>query len=341
VLVLVLIVFSGLSLLALGLCHRTRLELRMARMRGDDLRAFYLALGGVNRAVSALRKDLAEREDEVVHFGQPWHLATSAAAEGFFVDLDDTWRTASSLFYATTDEEGRLNIRTSSPAGWLALPGMDEAAIHAILDWEDEDDTPEPQGAETADHYMRQPYPYRAKNAPIGSVWELARLAGIDRRRLLGEDANGNGALDVNEDDGAASWPPDNMDGSLDHGLIDHFTVCGDGKVNLNTANRAVLSALPGVEPADAEEVVSFRAGPDRLTFTADDRYFASPDDVAKVSNLSPTAQELLAEYGTCTSRHFRVVSQASVRQDGPLVSLWALVSRTDGEVQVVFLRRL
>jgi len=309
-------------------------------MRGDDLRAFYLALGGVNRAVSALRRDLAEREEEVVHFGQPWHLATSAAAEGFFIDLDDARRTGFSLSYATGDEEGRLNIGTSSPAGWLALPGMDEAAVHAILDWEDEDDSPEPQGAETAD-YMRQPYPYRAKNAPMESVWELARLAGIDQRRLLGEDVNGNGALDVNEDDGGASWPPDNMDGRLDHGLIDYFTVYGDGKVNLNTASGNVLSALPGIEPADAEEVVSFRAGPDRLSFTADDQHFASPEDLANVPDLSAMAQELLGEYGTFTSQYFRIVSQASVRQEGPLVSLWALVSRNDGEVQVVFLRRL
>ena len=34
VLVLVLIVFSGLSLLAFGLCHRVRLEMRMSQMRG-------------------------------------------------------------------------------------------------------------------------------------------------------------------------------------------------------------------------------------------------------------------------------------------------------------------
>ena len=46
VLVLVLAVLSTLSLLALGLCHRARLELKMSRTQSDQLRAYYLAVGG-------------------------------------------------------------------------------------------------------------------------------------------------------------------------------------------------------------------------------------------------------------------------------------------------------
>jgi type II secretory pathway component PulK len=150
----------------------------------------------------------------------------------------------------------------------------------------------------------------------------------------------GNGMLDPNEDDGAATWPADNADGRIDYGLIDYFTVYGDEKVNLNTASAEVLAALQGIEAEDVQAILDYRLGPDRQPHTDDDGYFNSADDLSKASTLRASAQELLREEGKFTSRHFRLISQASVRKDAPGVRLWAIISRTDKGVQLIFLKR-
>lgn len=322
--VLVLIVFSTLSLLAFGLCHRVRLEIKMARMRGDDLRAYYLALGGLNRAVAALRQGQDGMQD-VVHFGQVWHLNATARQEGFWEDRDDSWHDACCLSYATSDEQGRLNINTSSPAGWMNLPGMNRSILHAIVDWQDADDTPGPSGAESAEYLRRVPK-YRAKNEPMAMVWELALVRHVDWLTLVGEDC--------------ASHRPPGADGGAAHGLVDFFTVCGDGRVNLNTASEPVLSALPGIEPRVAREIVALRAGADAEPFTGDDRFFASFDDLARIPGLTRGQWDLLREYGRFASRHFRVVSKASVRKDGRPCRLTGTVRRDDAGIRLVLLRR-
>ena len=284
----------------------------------------------MNRAVLALRKDLAEREQDVVHYGQKWRLNTTAAEEGFFAEMDDAWRDTCTLSYATSDEESRLSISQSSPAGWLELPGVTKPILDSILDWEDEDDSPNPQGAESAD-YLRQPQPYRSKNSPMTTIVELGLVMGVDPQRLFGEDANGNGLLDPNEDDGSKTWPADNADGKVDLGLIDFFTIYGNKQVNLNTASAEVLSALQGIESEHVQHVLAYRWGPDRQPFTVDDQYFSSAEDLSK-ADLQPLERGLLEEQGKFASQYFRVISHASVRKDGPGVRLWATISRAGGD---------
>lgn len=54
---------------------------------------------------------------------------------------------------------------------------------------------------------------------------ELRLISGFTAELFDGEDANRNGVLDPNEDDGDASLPIDNGDGRLDRGLRDFITV--------------------------------------------------------------------------------------------------------------------
>src|SRR3989454_9765834 len=48
---------------------------------------------------------------------------------------------------------------------------------------------------------------------------------GADLDIIYGEDANMNGALDLNENDGDVSSPSDNKDGKLDSGIFEYLTV--------------------------------------------------------------------------------------------------------------------
>jgi hypothetical protein len=94
----------------------------------------------------------------------------------------------------------------------------------AIIDWRDTNDDVTQGGAES-ETYLRLNPPYRCKNTNFESVAELRLVSGMTLQTLFGEDANMNGILDQNENDGDTSTPADNRDGILDAGLLEYFTV--------------------------------------------------------------------------------------------------------------------
>lgn len=154
--------------------------------------------------------------------------------------------------YGLVDECGKVNINTATREMLMALPGVTEEIADAIIDWRDPDDTPGPRGAESA-YYTSLKDPYNCKNEPFESVAELLLVRGITERILYGEDANRNGILDPNEDDGDARPPDDNKDGQLDLGLYRYVTVWsrtpnvdaeGNPRVDLNTEARQLRSLL-------------------------------------------------------------------------------------------------
>jgi len=340
VLVLVLVVFAVLSLLSLGLCHRVRLDLMRDRMQAEDLQSYYLALGGLQRAMAALAEgSQAQEEGPIDHFGSPWHLRTTAREEGFFQEQPPAWLSRTQLYYRVTDEEGRLNVNTSSPAGWMHLPSMTEPILYAIVDWQDTDDQACPQGAESV-YYQRSPLRHAAKNAPITVIWELALVKDVAWPLLCGRNIGGGPSWTQSETGDMAGQAADADTGRPERGLIDYFTVYGDGKVNLNTADFEVLSSLPDIGTRTAQAIVGYRAGPDGVAFTPDDAHFKSFKQLARVPGLTPYHVELLEQYGTFGSTHFRIVSEATLRPGGRPCRLIATARRGQDGVKLVLIRR-
>lgn len=314
--VLVLAVMSALSLLALGLCHRVRLELKVARMRSEQVRSHYLAIGGLERALLAIRGDT---DDKIDHPGESWRLATSAEQEGLLTAAGESPDAGQAggfnprVYYEVSDEEARLNVNTGSPATWLVLPGMDETIASAILDWQDADESPIRSGAESS-HYERLDESHRAKNKPIALIWELALVKGVEWKAFVGR-------------------------GSGQSGLVDWFTASGDGKVNLNTAGAEVLSTLPGIGPEGARALAEWRMGLDGESFTADDRFLSTCEEVGQIPGLTERQAELLMEYGSVATGSFRVYVEARARPDGRPCRLSAGVRRDEGELRVIWVR--
>lgn len=122
------------------------------------------------------------------------------------------------------DESSKLNLNTATVEQLEYLPGMTSELAAAIIDWRDSDSDQSDGGAED-ETYMLLPDPYMTKNAKFESIFELRLLNGATWDMLRGEDANFNGVLDPNENDGDESYPPDNADGKLDPGLLEYLTV--------------------------------------------------------------------------------------------------------------------
>jgi len=95
-------------------------------------------------------------------------------------------------------------------------------------DWKDRDDAPRPQGAEAED-YLAAGTPFVPPNQPLLRLDELTRIRGFS-------------------DSVAAVLAP-------------YVTVHGDGRVNVNTAPREVLAALPELGPTGADLFISTREG--------------------------------------------------------------------------------
>ena len=186
--------------------------------------------------------------------------------------------------FSLIDEGSKLNLNLMTQEMLEYLPNMTPDFAAAIVDWRDEDEEVSENGAE-ADVYARMNPSRQIKNAPFDTVDELMLVYGATPLLVYGEDANRNGILDPNENDGDASPPMDNANGSLDFGLMEYVTVYGkvpneedeEGqggggqnnqgdnsaeetlKVNVNTASEAVLSVLPGMDASKAQQLVSYR----------------------------------------------------------------------------------
>jgi DNA uptake protein ComE-like DNA-binding protein len=141
---------------------------------------------------------------------------------------------------------------------------MTEEIANAIMDWIDSDEERRIGGAESAD-YQGLAIPYSARNGPIESIDELLQIQGITPALFYGEDANRNGMLDPNEDDGNESLPNDNADGILDAGWREYFTASskernatttGDKKININ--GTILTELFDEIEEAFDTETATF-----------------------------------------------------------------------------------
>lgn len=125
------------------------------------------------------------------------------------------------------------------------------------------------------------------RNGPLSAVEELLLVPGMTNLIFVGEDANHNGELDDNEDDGDESPPDDNEDGKLQLGIRDFLSVQSGlsneriGKPNLNSAPFEVIQAMVWGEEESgdhaqtvAEKIVKYRNGSDDMLGSDDDRKF-------------------------------------------------------------------
>ncbi len=171
------------------------------------------------------------------------------------------------------DESAKLNLnslplelskRKESRQRMMEIPGITLQMSDAILDWIDEDDEPSEFGAETS-FYTAQNPPRKPRQGPFAELSELLKVRGFTPQIVFGEDQNQNGLLDASENDGSASYPPDNADGVLQRGLSEFITVSsceslvirpGRRKINLNQPKLAAL--YDEIEPVLGKDAATY-----------------------------------------------------------------------------------
>jgi general secretion pathway protein K len=165
-LLLVLWALVLLGTLALGFSWSMRTEALAARNGIDEVRAYFQARTGVNRAVAMLASLSADNV-----------LAAAIAGED-----DDA-----SYDVRIESESGKVDVNLVNEEALLeilkkgGLPEEEAEGVRdAILDWRDEDDVPRPRGAERGE-YGRRTEPITPRNGKIGGIGELMHVMGVTK----------------------------------------------------------------------------------------------------------------------------------------------------------------
>lgn len=232
------------------------------------VRAYWAARAGVESVMARLEYDTVNPD-----------LADAYAVLQDMADVSEgdlagasyrisTWQDKKEVI-GPEDASAKININRATKNQLLAIePFMTEDIADAILDWIDADDDINPLGAEIG-YYQGMTYPYAPRNGPMRSIAELELVAGVDARDVRGEDWNLNGVLDPNEDDGDASWPPDNADGVLDRGWSGVLTASsvegtlapsGQAMLDLASAQENDLIDRIKVDNAQAKVIIDYIA---------------------------------------------------------------------------------
>ena len=269
VLALVLVVVAILSIAAISALFITRSQRSAAAASRLGYQARAAAISGINRAMALLVAEpgnLEARHDNPSIFQAQTLVDGDANGWGFTVwadNLDDPHN----VRYGLEDEAAKINLNTATEGMLLALPGMTVELVDCLLDYRDRDSDTRPRGAEQ-DYYDTLPQPYQIKNGLLATLEELLLVKGFTGGIVYGEDANRNGLLEPNEDDGDASFPPDNGDGQLDRGLRAWCTIttyepnvsaAGVPRVNIKTADDKKLASA-GLAPETVKFIMAARA---------------------------------------------------------------------------------
>jgi general secretion pathway protein K len=232
----VLLVLAIMAVLGAEFAYSTRLEASAVRAYKDGIAAAHLAEAAIAQATRELLGDwtvvAADENGELTFYTRDRlalpHLKRREVPLG-----------PGQYSYRLRDEEALLNLNTLQPGRLETLLNelgvqreQRDQIVDSLQDWRDPNEEHRLNGAESDDHYLKLPVPYRARNANIESVSELLQIRGVTRDLFFG--------------------------GSGQSGLADAFTVRTVGQVNLNTATPLVLRAL-GLSVAEISTILQTR----------------------------------------------------------------------------------
>lgn len=235
-LLMVMWILTVLVVISLSFAFMTRTQTRATLFFKEGIEKQFLAEAGVQRAI-------AELQYRALYKNNP--TATLDNAEVMKVDAREyTGQSGEDSYtYKVLDESAKINLNTLTDISGIILNNLlvnqgvekerAETIVDSLLDWRDADDLHRNHGAES-DYYMSLPNPYRARNADLDTVEEMLMIKGMTPEILYGSGDK--------------------------RGIYNFVTVSSKATgVNVNTAPKEVLAALPGMSTELAEKIVEFR----------------------------------------------------------------------------------
>ena len=229
-LIIVIWIAFGLVSITLYFAHSMTFEMRAADNRVAAIESEQAIEGGM-RYICCLLSNLnipGSMPDQTTY--QSENVPVGNAHFWLIGRAWDSQDPAETAHFGLVDECSKMSVNYAS-SNMLAtlptvvsLPSLTSDMIASILAWRNTNTSLMNGGAES-DTYMRNQPPYLCKNSKFETIDELRLIYNMDMPTLYGEDANLNGVMDPNENDGDTLPPTDNRDGQLDPGLYEYLTV--------------------------------------------------------------------------------------------------------------------
>lgn len=293
VLIVVVYIVAALSMLAIALAFRSRITIKEAQLLTERLQQDQIALAACAQARSILVAD----DESIDCLDEPWfgwHELVPAEAVDQSIGRDEgSWQANWRLI----DESAKINVNLASADLLLGLECLDEAAVASILDWIDEDDVPNPDGAEN-DYYSSLEPAYSCKNGSVDNIEELLLVKGISLEIYYGSNLD-EGDNHLSETGADTAEFIDGVPQNSAAGLCDLLTVYGDDRININTASKQVLDAIPILSDAAVSEIISRQRSATRK--------FSSMDDIQNNDYFTAADKLLLAQIARFNSNHFQL----------------------------------
>ena len=308
-----------LALLVMTFTFDIFLETKLVTYARNRRKAEYLALSGFSITESLLyrQRSVSGKETDDVTEADKWYPPSLLLSRGKSATVTKPLG-GGEIRVTISPEPGNRNVNKLTDEDWervLLRGDIPEEywpeLIDCFNDWTDADSLPRSDGAETEDYYSTRDKPYRARNGPVDTVRELLLVKGCNEAGLSGGILN----------------PDSPKDQQITvSGIQDMLTTYGDGKVNVNTAERRVLMTLTGVDELVAKAIIE-----ERTTGIADsDSNDSSFKDVGdfmnrmRVADLDAAVQSLV----TTRSNFFRVTA---VGVFGPVSRSLRMIVHYDG----------
>lgn len=312
-------------LLAIGIAGVVLVSLQVSALRQ--------AMSG-REAVSKVRAKWAARaglEAVIARLGNATQSPNEASGYGTYDDLIQvsigelegvTWSIehweGDTRYEGPEDPHAKVNVNLMEFDDLMELRGMTEDVADAIVRWRGGD----PEAGELGGYEALNITP---RNANFRSIRELELIINVDPQLLRGEDWNLNGRLDANEDDGDATWPPDDGDGILDAGWSEFITAAsideglafsGEPRLYLPQAAESDLQQrVPGITSLQAAAILAHA----RTTESLDD-FLATPLQTLAQQTGEFNQAELRAIIALTTEQQRDLLAEATMRDplDGP-----------------------
>lgn len=234
-LLLVLWVLTALMGIVFSFSVMIRADSASALAFRNDADKRHLALAGIERAAMELHYRTVNRGQAIVLEGKEvWRIDGTTHREKLGTG---------SYAVRITDESGKIGLNTLTDASGIILKNLliqlgvsgedADVIVDSILDWKDNDNLVRLHGAED-EYYMALPKPYKARNANFETLEEILLVRGVTPELFHGTDKH--------------------------KGLV-HFLTVQDRaqRINIASAPREVLAALPNMTPERADLIIERR----------------------------------------------------------------------------------
>ncbi len=305
ILLIVLWIMAALVIFAVGLGHRASVNLQLVKYQRNRLRANYLARAAVNRALFELDDDTNSYDS----LDETWSTGTSGSKKILEdIVIKDEYPGKFSVKYlydvdkdeyrCMQDEESKININQVDDFGKKQIIGLltelgglnptDAAELKdTIVEWINPAQEPDP---------AKKVF----KNAALKAPEELLFILEYFYEAKEGKDRAREAAQKIFKS------------------IRDSITVCGDGKININTATRpilrntaSVMSTETGVVENLLNRIIEFRSsssGPFKAQTEVDTFCSTTLTDL-KEQTLCSQIKDHLTVSSTC----FRIPAHAEV----------------------------